>query len=99
MAKRKIVWSHKAKIKRYKILEFYIKRNQSPTYSRKLNKRINSELKLLIKQPDLGVQTDIEGIRGLIVGDYILFYEENHNQIIIHTIWDCRQDPNKLKIK
>ncbi len=27
MASRKIIWSHRAKIKRYEILEFYIERN------------------------------------------------------------------------
>jgi len=99
MAKRKIVWSDKAKIRRYQILEFYIKRNQDNTYSKRLNNRINNELKLLIKQPNLGIITEINGVRGLIIDDYILFYEDCKDKIIIHTIWDCRQNPQDLKIK
>jgi len=58
MAKRKIIWSNRAKIKRYEILKFYIDRNKSHTYSIKLNRRINKELRLLIKYPDLGITTD-----------------------------------------
>ena len=36
MAKRKIVWSHKARIKLLMTLEFYTERNKSKTYSKKL---------------------------------------------------------------
>jgi len=53
----------------------------------------------LIKQPDLGIKTEIESVRGLIIGDYILFYEVNETKIIVHTLWDCKQNPDELKIK
>ena len=99
MAKRKIIWSNRAKIKRYEILKFYIDRNKSHTYSIKLNRRINKELRLLIKYPDLGIKTDIEGVRGLIIENFILFYELDKNVIIVHYIWDSRQDPENLIIK
>jgi len=99
MAKRKIIWSHRAKIKRYEILKFYLERNKSNTFSRKLNNRINKELKLLHKFPDLGIKTNIEGVRGLIIDNYILFYEISDKLIIVHYIWDSRQDPEHLKIK
>ena len=36
MAKRKVVWSHRANIKLFEILEFYTERNKSTTYSSKL---------------------------------------------------------------
>ena len=99
MAKRKIIWSHRAKIKRYEILKFYLEKNKSNTFSRKLNNRINKELKLLQKFPDLGIKTNIEGVRGLIIDNYILFYEISDKLIFVHYIWDSRQDPEKLKIK
>ncbi|MCD6564330.1 MAG: type II toxin-antitoxin system RelE/ParE family toxin [Bacteroidales bacterium] len=99
MAQYKIIWSNRAKIKRYEILEFYIKRNKSKTYSIKLNKKFNKELRLLIKQPNLGIKTVLKGVRGLIVDDFILFYEVIKDIIVIHSIWDCRQNPNDLKIK
>ena len=99
MAERKIIWSHRAKIKRYEILDYYIDRTKSNTYSQKLNQRLNKELRLLLKYPDLGIKTDIEGVRGLIIENFILFYELDKNVIIVHYIWDSRQDPEKLKIK
>ena len=99
MAKLKIVWSQSANIKLFEILDFYTNRNKSKSYSSKLYKRFIKELNLLLKQPDLGKATDIESIRGLIVDEFILFYETTKDRIIVHTVWDCRQNPADLKIK
>ena len=99
MVKRKIVWSNKAKIKLFKILEYYTERNKSATFSKKLYKKFSKELVLLKKQPEIGIQTDYDGIRGLIVDEYILFYEIYPEMIIVHTVWDCRQNPDSLKMK
>ncbi len=43
MVKRKIVWSHRAKIKLFEILDFYTERNKSDTYSKKLYKKFKKE--------------------------------------------------------
>jgi plasmid stabilization system protein ParE len=99
MAKRKIVWSNRAKIRLYAILDFYIKRNKSKVYSIKLQKLISKEVNLLLKQPDLGLKTSEETTRGLIIQDYIVYYEITEDKIIIHTIWDCRQNPDDKIIK
>lgn len=99
MGKRKIIWSDSSKKKLFEILEFYEQRNKSKTYSIKLYQRFKRELSLLSKHPDVGIKTEIESIRGLIVGDYMLFYEIDSERIILHTIWDCRQKPDDLKIK
>ena len=99
MAQSKIIWSHRAKIKLYSILEFYADRNKSKIYSAKLYTRFNKEIKLLVKHPNLGIKTEIESVRGLIVGEFIIYYEHKDNTIIIHTIWDSRQNPDKLTIR
>ena len=99
MAKRKIVWSHRANVKLFEILDFYAERNKSTTYSKKLYKKFKKELSLLLKQPEIGTKTDIESVRGLIVEEYVLFYEATPNMIIVHTVWDCRQNPDDLIIK
>ncbi|MDZ7606078.1 MAG: type II toxin-antitoxin system RelE/ParE family toxin [Cyclobacteriaceae bacterium] len=100
MAKRKIVWSHLARIRLLEILEYFAVRNGNKIYSgEKLYRIFKKELKLLLNHPDLGIKTDIASVRGLIVGDYILYYEETTDAIIVHTIWDSRQDPDKLKMK
>jgi len=98
MAKRKIIWSHRGEIRLFKILEFYAERNKGKIYSAKLYQRLNRELRILLKQPDIGLNTEIESVRALIVDDYILFYEYDNEKIVIHTIWDCRQNPDDLHI-
>ena len=97
MARRKIIWSHRAKIKRLEILEFFIERNKSKTYSKKLNSKINKSVKLLVKYPEMGINTDIENIRGLIIDHIVLFYEFDSPNLIIQYIWDSRQNPDDLK--
>jgi len=47
----------------------------------------------------MGIITDFESIRGLIIGDFILFYEITSENIIVHSIKDCRQNPNNFNIK
>jgi plasmid stabilization system protein ParE len=98
MAKRKIVWSNRAKIRLYAILDFYIVRNKSKVYSLKLQKLISKEVKLLLKQPDLGLRTSEDSTRGLIIENYIVYYEISGDMIIIHTIWDSRQNPDNKVI-
>ena len=99
MAKRKVIWSHRARIKLLMILEFYTERNKSKTYSKKLYSKFNKELSLLLKQPEIGIKTEIEAVRGLIVDEFILFYEVTTEMIIVHTLWDSRQNPSDLRIK
>ena len=99
MVKRKIIWSQRAQIRLFKILDFYAERNKSRSYSKKLYQKLNNELKILLKQPDIGLNTEIESVSGLIVDDYILFYSYDHEIITIHSIWDCRQNPADLQIK
>jgi plasmid stabilization system protein ParE len=99
MANFKIIWSQRANKKLFGILDFYANRNKSVKYSDKLYNKFIEELNLLNKHPNLGIKTDFEEIKGLIIDDFILFYEIKNASIYVHLVWDCRQDPNKLKIK
>jgi plasmid stabilization system protein ParE len=99
MAKSKIVWSDRAQKRLYGILEFYIQRNKSNTYSQKLHKLLFREVKILLKHPDIGLKTSEETVRGLIIDNFIVYYQVADDKIIIHTIWDCRQDPDSKIIK
>jgi plasmid stabilization system protein ParE len=59
MAKRKIIWSQRANIKLFQILDFYAERNGNKVFSAKLYKKFKKELSLLVKQPEIGVKTDL----------------------------------------
>jgi toxin YoeB len=81
------------------ILEFYAERNKSKAYSKYLYTKFNKELSLPLKQPEIGKKTELEAVRGLIVDEFIVFYEVTTERIIVHTLWDSRQDPAYLRIK
>lgn len=97
MAKR-IIWTDRADKTFTKILEFYVERNGSKTYSHKLNKEVQAILSVLSKQPHLGAKTEKEGYRVFIRGNYQIFYEVDETHIFVHLIWDCRQNPESLNI-
>ena len=99
MAELNVIWSNRAKIKRFEILSFYNSRNKSNKFSKKLNQRINREIKLLTKSPNIGIKTDIENVRGLIIDNIVLYYEITQNTIMVLFLWDSRQNPMDLKIK
>lgn len=95
---RRIIWSEKAKIVFQEILAFYYKRNGTKTYSKKLNSEIKKLISLLKKQAFIGRLTDIDNVRVLIKDNFKIFYKIEQNRIVILLVWDCRQDPNDLKI-
>lgn len=97
MAKRKIIWSAKARIQQLKILQFYADRNGNKRYSIKLYRKIQNNLKLVSRLSYIGKQTDKENIRYLIVADYQIFYEVRKQVIEVLLIWDCRRNPENLR--
>lgn len=99
MAQRKIIWSHRANIRLFQILDFYSTRNKSTAYSQKLYKRFVQKLSILTQHSEIGAPTEEHNIKGLIVDDFILFYEITTDKIIVHTVWDNRQNPDDLKLK
>jgi len=93
MVKFKVEWSIEARLDLIDILEFYLKRNKSSVYSRKLNTQINKGISLLAKNPYIGVQTDFPDVRALIIGDYQVIYEIADKVILIVMVWDSRRNP------
>ena len=96
MAKR-IIWSKRAQNDRKEILNYWTNRNKSKVYSRKLARLFKEAVKLIANYPEIGKPTDQEYIRIKIVRDYFLIYEIDREQIFILTIWDSRQNSEKLE--
>lgn len=69
------------------------KRNQSKSYSIKLNQLFNEAIGLLAEYPKIGKQTDFHGVRAKVVRDYYIFYADSESEIYILAIGDIRQDP------
>ncbi len=96
MAKQ-VIWSLRAQNNKKEILDYWRQRNKSNTYSKKLNELFKESIKIILDFPQIGKVTDDTKARIKIVRDYLIIYEETETQIFILTIWDSRQDPEKLE--
>ncbi|MCU7616396.1 type II toxin-antitoxin system RelE/ParE family toxin [Chryseobacterium sp. PBS4-4] len=92
MAKRKIIWTTKANFERKEILEFWINRNKSSRFSKKLNVLFLEALKQICIYPNIGRKTSDQNTRVIIVRDYLIFYEFTDHEIIIQSVWDGRRE-------
>jgi plasmid stabilization system protein ParE len=93
---KQIIWSRLAHNDRLNILDFWILKNKSNTYSKRLNQIFENTAELIGKYPKIGKQTELPDIRYKIVKDYLFTYRETADHIEILTIWDSRQDPEKF---
>ena len=96
---KKLIWSKQALQDRKDILDYWINRNKSKTYSIRLNNLFIDAIKIIAEHPNIGIATDFENVKGKLVKDYYIFYQENQDVIHILTIWDCRQSPDKIHKK
>lgn len=74
MAKQ-IVWTVKAKNELIDILQYWIDRNQSKTFSIKLNNLVEEQLNLIAKSPGIGRITDVPNVSVRVIHKYLLYYE------------------------
>ena len=98
MVARRIIWTTSAKLQLKEIFEYFNYRNKSKSYSLKLNRIIQIELKTLLVQSSIGKKTDIINVRGLLVENYFVFYEINQTDIVILAVWDMRQNLENFKL-
>ncbi|CAM3291101.1 type II toxin-antitoxin system RelE/ParE family toxin [Aequorivita lipolytica] len=75
-----------------------LERNKSNVYSLKLFELFKESVDTISLNPKIGKATDIDNIRFVIVKDYLIFYENSIDKILIQRIWDSRQNPESLKI-
>ncbi len=99
MAKREVVWTDSSQIQLHKILTYFTDRNRSNHYSKKLYKAFKNQLAKAAINPEIGIKTKVQNIRGLIIRDYILFYELSENKLMVLKVWDSRQNPDILSIR
>jgi len=98
MAKR-IVWSVKAKDDKKEILKFWRNKNKSSVYPKKLNQLLKVAVKSLAESKIPRKKTNYGNAFVKIVRDYLIIFEEDNTTIYILSIWDTRQDPEKLRQK
>ena len=98
MDEKEIRWSLRAIHDKIDILDFWINRNQSKTYSQKLDRLFDKKLSNTAKYPESGKKTDYKNIRIKIVSHYMIFYRIQENYIEVVRIWDPRRNPNSFNL-
>lgn len=93
---RKITWTVRSQNDRKEIFKYWNTRNKSNLYSKKLNGLIKESLILIAKYPLIGKRTDNKNVRVKVLRNYLIVYEVLPKEIVILTIWDCRQNPEDL---
>lgn len=96
MAERKIIWTETAARQRRSILEYWLQRNQSPTFSLKLLRLSNEKANLIAENPLIYKAAEFPDTRVATIGHFSLFYKITDSAIIITAFWDNRQDPKEL---
>ena len=99
MAQKEIIWSDLAKLQFSNVLEFYVFRNGSITYSLKLVNEVEYLLKTLSKFEFIGRLTSNKTTRVIVMKVYLIFYEINEDKIEIVSFWDNRQNNEYSKVK
>ena len=93
MASKQIIWTNRAKTEFYHILEFYIDRNKSKTFSEKLLSEVE-ELTFLLKSNAFIGRLTSDNTRH-----FLLFYAIRKESIYIVSFWDNRQNDTKKSYK
>ena len=92
----KTVWSLEA-ISEFEIFyNYWIEKNGSDTYSKKIWYRINKAVEIIEVNPKLGIPTNHSDIKmRLILSNHYLIYKIRKESIEILKFWDVRQNPHK----
>jgi len=96
MAKRNVVWTRTADLQFVGILEYWVKRNKSNAYSKKLVKLVSERTKQIADKPLIYKATDFKDVRVASLGNFSIYYKVSEKEIIITAFWDNRQNPEKL---
>lgn len=94
---RKIIWSPTAKTQLKGILKYWIDRNKSTTYSKKLNHLFKEAINIISKNPGIGHVTSKENVKVKIVRDYLIVYQLAPDSIDILAIFDGRRNPEEIE--
>ena len=98
-----VIWSDTA-IKELRVIYDYWYFNASKRVADKIINTIIDKTLLLEQTPCIGQKEEMlahlkQEIRYLVEGNYKIVYWIDENLVSIATIFDCRQNPQKLKIK
>ena len=97
----RVFWTDTARFQLVDIFDYY-KNKASLKIARKLVKQIISRTIQLEKNPNIGPKEPLLSnrefeYRYLVEGNYKIIYWKEYQSIKIATVFDCRQNPEKMK--
>lgn len=94
----KVLWSDQA-IENLESILHYLENEWPPNITGSLKKRLIKTINLLKKFPDLGTESSLKkGIRRFVMSKQIsIFYEIYNDTMIIHYLFDNRQNPGGIE--
>ena len=98
MDEKQVRWTQRAILDKIQILDYWIERNGSKSYSERLNLLIDKTLSKTAQFPESGKQTNYKDIRAKIISHYLIFYRIQTDFVEVVRIWDSRRDPKSLQI-
>lgn len=99
MVQKQIRWTSRALYDKFDILEYWINRNKSTTFSEKLDQLFDKALNQLTYFPEQSKKTGYKNIRIKIVRSYLIYYLIEDHFITVIRIWDGKRDPKKFKLR
>lgn len=93
---KRVIWTRRAHNDRKAILTYWNERNQSKAYSKKLDQLLRHAINIICVFPEIGKPTTDKDIRVKIMKDYLIIYRRVGSTVYILTVWDSRQNPEKL---
>lgn len=97
MAKR-IKLTLLASLDKRDILHYWKERNQSNTYSIKLDKAFYELFEELALFPNIGVLSIGKDVYSIVFRDYRIYYHIENDTLIILRIWDTRRNPDSFSL-
>lgn len=91
-----LIWSPGARAELLLILNYWDERNGSDLYSKKLLALIMETLSFVCRNPLAGKQTSNPEIRVCYCSDYLLFYRNYEDSIVVLSVYDGRRKPRRL---
>lgn len=96
MAKRNVVWTRTADIQFVGILEYWLRRNKSSAFSKKLMGLVADKTKQIAEKPFIYKAADFKNTRVASLRNFSIYYQVLDEEIIITAFWDNRQNPKQL---
>ena len=96
MEKKKVIWTQKAEIQMYTIMDYYAERNKSDFYSLKLHHDIKQKLHKLNFTTALPKKSSIKGLFYFIHNHISIFFLVHKEQLVVVLVWDERRNPKDL---